>query len=556
MANQEVPSSPEYEDYSSSKTQTKKKRVGKACDSCRIKKTKCDGKKPCGKCLSDNKICVFTEKRKSKDRHHPLGYVELLETRIDLLLKSLEKLTKLAAPHLRFLQELQVERSGNHIPINEVVSYLINKEGLLKNLPIEWENGALIAAKLPSDEEGIMKASKEFAEHSQYLDKQNVNTPNGSNNNNSNNNNGNTISSSSSSTSGNNSRPRSKDLELPLGKQQRSGQNQATNHENGYSGSLFLYTNIKQEYDDDYDKISLSNTQLPPPLLSSGASSNDTSLSLKRTTQLPDYDPPSSATSSTTYGKPAQKVAEHIPFDEEFSFGEFSPGTAVASSAVLSGGDVFSLSEYDSDAKRGRELVLPQAHVHLPLGNYEEYSPLFDDNSPKSWALNSNKNSSVTSLTNKFENHVIRSPTTTSAGFVFNGNQNSSLGQNVLTGIRRTSSVGRSFSPSSAHHQKFKNNSHVHKPTHASSHHHSNSSTAISSEFRLNRIQSSSSLSTPTPDDNHHQLGFDAPSHDYIEMTNSLPSEAFKLPLYDEDLHIMDTENMDTIMTNNPFLRS
>ena len=63
----------------------KKKRVGKACDSCRIKKTKCDGKKPCNRCLLDNKICVFTEKRKVKEKIHPPGYIELLETRLDIL---------------------------------------------------------------------------------------------------------------------------------------------------------------------------------------------------------------------------------------------------------------------------------------------------------------------------------------------------------------------------------------------------------------------------------------------------------------------------------------
>lgn len=543
MVNHELASSPEYEDYSNSKSQTKKKRVGKACDSCRIKKTKCDGKKPCGKCLSDNKICVFTEKRKSKDRHHPLGYVELLETRIDLLLKSLEKLTKLAAPHLQFLQDLQVERSGHNIPINEVVSYLINKEGLLKNLPIEWENGALIAAKLPSDEEGIMRASKEFAEHSQYLDKQG-NTPN-----------------SNAGGNGNNinSKSRQKDLEFSLSRPQ-SGLAQSNSRDSAYSGSLFLYSNIKQEYDEDYDKIDLNHAHVPPPSLSSGASSNDTSLSLRRTTQLPDYDPPSSATSSNAYNKmPHKNITDQIPFDEDFAFSEFSPGAAVASSAVLSGGDVFSLSEYDSDSKRGRELVLPQNHAHLPLANYDEYSPLFEDNSLKSWAMNPNKNSSVTSLTNKFENHVIRSPTATSGIFSsnLNGSQGSIQTQTAPTTLRRTSSVGRSFSPSSSHHQKFKSNGHVHKPTHAGSHHRSNSSTTISSEFRLNRIQSNPSLSTPTPDDGHNQqIGYDGQSNDYIDISNSLPSEAFKLLLYDGDLNIMDSENMDTLLTNNPFLKS
>ncbi|KAI5968133.1 FCR1 [Candida margitis] len=164
----------------------KKKRVGKACDSCRIKKTKCDGKKPCNRCLLDNKICVFTEKRKIKEKNHPPGYIELLETRLDILSKSFEKLIELSRPHLSFIDEIlqdevmtkreygddmspsptEAEESdkANSIPnINKVVSYLIGKRGLLQNVPIEWEEGALIAANLEGD--NLQSSSKSFAEH-------------------------------------------------------------------------------------------------------------------------------------------------------------------------------------------------------------------------------------------------------------------------------------------------------------------------------------------------------------------------------------------------------
>ncbi|CAH6723165.1 putative fluconazole resistance protein 1 [[Candida] jaroonii] len=146
----------------------KKKRVGKACDSCRIKKTKCDGKKPCNKCIQDNKICVFTEKKKIKEKSYPSGYVELLETRLDLLTKSFEKMIQLSRPHLSFLNQLVVSTDEDNeeedlVPINKVINYLINNEGLLKNLPIEWENGAVIAANF--NENDIEQASKKFANH-------------------------------------------------------------------------------------------------------------------------------------------------------------------------------------------------------------------------------------------------------------------------------------------------------------------------------------------------------------------------------------------------------
>ncbi|KAK6868243.1 Fluconazole resistance protein 1 [Candida tropicalis] len=167
----------------------KKKRVGKACDSCRIKKTKCDGKKPCNRCILDNKICVFTEKKKPKEKKHPLGYVELLETRLDILTKSFEKLITLSRPHLQFIEDIVSESSlespvssiddGNNqhmdtspsedgetqvVPINKVVCYLINQKGLLDNLPVEWEQGAMIAANYDSNK-NLEESSKLFAEH-------------------------------------------------------------------------------------------------------------------------------------------------------------------------------------------------------------------------------------------------------------------------------------------------------------------------------------------------------------------------------------------------------
>lgn len=232
--------------HTSNSGHVKKKRVGKACDSCRIKKTKCDGKKPCNRCLLDNKICVFTEKKKLKEKVHPPGYTELLETRLDLLSKLFEKLIDLAKPYLPEIEEviskqkknklqrgggeegengvveeeqefeheneqeleheqeleLELEREHKHeveaegdggictdedaekhaqhkhqqqhhhhhneheydlIPINQVIAYLIEKRGLLKNLPLEWEEGALIAAN--TDSTNMNTSSKLFAEH-------------------------------------------------------------------------------------------------------------------------------------------------------------------------------------------------------------------------------------------------------------------------------------------------------------------------------------------------------------------------------------------------------
>ncbi|EFE42179.1 C6 transcription factor, putative [Trichophyton verrucosum HKI 0517] len=72
-----------------------RKRVGKACDRCRLKKSKCDGDLPCARCSADNVVCVYGERKRTHDKTYPKGYVELLEHQQTSLVFGIQEMYKL-----------------------------------------------------------------------------------------------------------------------------------------------------------------------------------------------------------------------------------------------------------------------------------------------------------------------------------------------------------------------------------------------------------------------------------------------------------------------------
>ncbi|EFR03982.1 hypothetical protein MGYG_06985 [Nannizzia gypsea CBS 118893] len=71
---------------------TKRKHVLKACDRCRVKKTKCDGNQPCYRCAVYNHPCLFRERKATQTKTYSRGFVEMLESHHALVVKALQQL--------------------------------------------------------------------------------------------------------------------------------------------------------------------------------------------------------------------------------------------------------------------------------------------------------------------------------------------------------------------------------------------------------------------------------------------------------------------------------
>lgn len=97
-----------------------RRRVTRACDSCRVRKTKCDGDKPCMKCANENQVCTYTQCKKPTGRVFSPEYVELLESKVKLLSSSLAILAEVVSEG----KDLSHLAQDPDTPINELVDKL------------------------------------------------------------------------------------------------------------------------------------------------------------------------------------------------------------------------------------------------------------------------------------------------------------------------------------------------------------------------------------------------------------------------------------------------
>ncbi|KAH2067024.1 hypothetical protein KXW21_005134 [Aspergillus fumigatus] len=106
----------------------KRKHVLKACDRCRVKKTKCDGKQPCNRCSAHNHPCLFRERKATQTKVYSRGFVEMLESHHSLVVKALQKLYKLSLNKEGFPGEPLPEASDGY-PLTHAI---LDRLGLIK----------------------------------------------------------------------------------------------------------------------------------------------------------------------------------------------------------------------------------------------------------------------------------------------------------------------------------------------------------------------------------------------------------------------------------------
>ncbi|KAM3084439.1 Fluconazole resistance protein 1 [Clarireedia jacksonii] len=146
------------------------KRVWKACERCRMKKTKCDGESPCKRCRDDAVICTAGSRKKTEFKTLPRGYAEVLENTQYALISAVHKLYLMVRNNEPWeLGEPELNDRGQPV-IHDIASKL----GCIRpspDLPLAFaENPEELHARLESDaskeEETRTRKSSESEESS------------------------------------------------------------------------------------------------------------------------------------------------------------------------------------------------------------------------------------------------------------------------------------------------------------------------------------------------------------------------------------------------------
>ncbi|KAH6983863.1 hypothetical protein EDB80DRAFT_875370 [Ilyonectria destructans] len=133
------------------------KRAWKACERCRMKKTKCDGEFPCKRCKDDDLVCAAGIRKKMKYKKLPRGYAEVLENTQFALTVTIHKLYFM----VRNSQPWELGDPELNDRGQPVIHNLVQKLGCIRadsdvDLPIDLV--------FPEDEAGIAKLAHQLEE--------------------------------------------------------------------------------------------------------------------------------------------------------------------------------------------------------------------------------------------------------------------------------------------------------------------------------------------------------------------------------------------------------
>ncbi|KAI0019700.1 hypothetical protein F4780DRAFT_428356 [Xylariomycetidae sp. FL0641] len=141
------------------------KRVWKACERCRMKKTKCDGEFPCKRCKDDGLVCTAGTRKKTEYKQLPRGYAEVLENTQFALIATVHKLYAMVRNGQAWdLGEPELNDRGQPIIHNIATKLGCIRPNADADLPPH--------SVFPEDEAGLAKLAAELEVHQKERDLQ------------------------------------------------------------------------------------------------------------------------------------------------------------------------------------------------------------------------------------------------------------------------------------------------------------------------------------------------------------------------------------------------
>ncbi|KAL2161350.1 hypothetical protein VTH06DRAFT_8572 [Thermothelomyces fergusii] len=134
------------------------KRVWKACERCRMKKTKCDGEFPCKRCKDDGLICTAGTRKKTEYKQLPPGYAEVLENTQFVLIATVQKLYSMVRNGEPWeLGEPELNDRGQPVIHNVAAKLGCLRPNTDLDLPVH--------SIFPEDEAGMAELARQLQEH-------------------------------------------------------------------------------------------------------------------------------------------------------------------------------------------------------------------------------------------------------------------------------------------------------------------------------------------------------------------------------------------------------